>query len=198
VAERLKASERRGKLISAARKLFTKYGYDETHMEHVAKAAHCTTGPLYYFFKTKKELFEAALFEAIGIANRSIDEARTVTKSKSPLTRLMASCDNLLDLMMIPETTMFAREAPRVLGQAEWQSLRRKLMLRSFEIDLRDAMIAGEIPPEPPGPLAAILASAIIEVIEHANAGDSEQVELYRAALRRLILRLKLPVPEHS
>lgn len=195
MSKRMKAEARRKILIKAARELFTERGYDATKMEEVAERAGCTTGPLYHFFKTKKELFEAALQSSIGTANRLVGSARASAAEASPLERLSITCDHLLDLLSIPETTMFAREAPRVIGQQEWHDLRKKLMLHSFEVDLRDAMISGEVAPEPPAPLAAILGAAIIEAVDLVNSGHAEQIEHYRLALKRVITRLRLAVP---
>lgn len=196
MGKRMKADARRETLIKAARRLFVEKGYDATKMEEIAEAAGCTTGPLYHFFKTKKELFDATLSASIDIANRIVGDARNATVDSTPLVRLGVTCDQLLDFLAIPETTMFVREAPRVIGRKEWHKLRRKLMLHSFESDLRNAMIAGEVAPEPPGPLAAILGAAIIEAVDQVNAGRTDEVEPYRLALRRLIARLKLAVPD--
>lgn len=192
----MKADARRETLIKAARRLFTEKGYDATKMEEIAEAAGCTTGPLYHFFKTKKELFDATLSASIDVANRIVGDARKATVESTPLVRLGVTCDQLLDLLAIPETTMYVREAPRVIGHEEWHELRKKLMLHSFEADLRNAMIAGEIAPEPPGPLAAILGAAIIEAVDQVTAGRTDEIEPYRLALRRLIARLRLAVPD--
>lgn len=192
---RLKADERREKLIRAARKLFTKNGYDATRMDEIAEAAQCTTGPLYHFFSTKRDIFEAALRQSTEVANERSRERRNASGESSPLKRLQQNCNYLFDLLSIPETTMFIREAPRVLGSELWRKLRDGLMLRSFEHDLREAMMAGEIPPEPPGPLAGILGAAIVEAVNQVNEGHSDQVEAYRAALKRLVARLAFAPP---
>jgi AcrR family transcriptional regulator len=56
MAGRLKADERRERLVRAARKLFATRGYEATRMEDIAEAAGCTTGPLYHFYKTKQDV----------------------------------------------------------------------------------------------------------------------------------------------
>lgn len=188
---RLKADDRREKLLRAARKLFTRNGYDATRMDEIAEAASCTTGPLYHFFKTKRDIFEAALRQSIDSVRGVAVEQRTGLSEASPLKRLHASCDYILDLLAIPETVMFIREAPRVLGTDQWKKIRDSLMLRTLEVDLRDAMIAGEIPPEPPAPLAAILWAATIEVIHHATDDQGGQIAPFRKALHRMIERLR-------
>lgn len=188
---RLNADERREKLLRAARKLFTRNGYDATKMDEIAEAAHCTTGPLYYFFKSKRDIFEAALRQSIDSARGHAVERRAMLNNAPALQRLHASCDYVLDLLAIPETVMFIREAPRVLGHDLWQKLRDTMMLRSFESDLRDAMISGEVPPEPPAPLAAILWAATIEAINHGADDQQGQIVQFRKTLHRMIERLR-------
>lgn len=188
---RLKADERRERLLRAARKLFTKNGYEATRMDEIAEAAECTTGPLYHFFKTKRDIFEAVLRQSIEGVRAQAIEQRSISSGKTPLQRLHQSCDQILDLLSIPETQMFIREAPHVLGEDLWRRMRDSLMLRTLEIDLRDAMIAGEISPEPPGPLAALLWAAMIEAVNHARTGSKAQVASFRVALHRMIERLR-------
>ena len=102
----------------------------------------------------------------------------------------------LLDLLSVPEFTMVAREAPRVLSFDEWRKFLDQEVSPAFERDLRAAMIEGEIEPEPPEPLAAILTGAIVTAAARVSADEPADVaEQYRAVIRRIILRLKTVVP---
>ena len=56
MATRLTGDERRVTIIRAARRLFADQGYENTKMEEVADAAGCTTGPVYHFFGSKRDL----------------------------------------------------------------------------------------------------------------------------------------------
>ena len=150
MAIRLKAEERRRRLMRAARRLFTEKGYEGATMEEIARAAECSTGPLYHLFRTKREIFEAVLRQSLDLLHKQfrVEHRRA---DRSALERLELACDHLIDLLAFPETTMFAREAPQVLGADVWRRMRDDLMLRGFEADLRDAMTSGEIDAEPQG-----------------------------------------------
>ena len=54
-----------GEIVSAALKAFPKKGYAATSMEQIALAAGIGKSTLYEYFKTKEELFTAALLAAV-------------------------------------------------------------------------------------------------------------------------------------
>lgn len=55
-------TEKNGQIIiDAAIKLFSERGYEATNMQDIADEAEISRGPLYYRYKTKTELFQAAL-----------------------------------------------------------------------------------------------------------------------------------------
>jgi AcrR family transcriptional regulator len=53
----------RGQIVSAARKLFQQYGLVKTTMEDIAKAMGKGKSTLYYYYKSKEEIFEAVVNE---------------------------------------------------------------------------------------------------------------------------------------
>ena len=189
--KRLKADERRDKLMNAATKLFTEKGYRATRMEEIAAAAGCSTGPLYYFFKTKPDIFEGALQRTIDVAVSRVRAMRNDSSCGSALNRLNALIDILLDTLTIPQAKMFVREGPSILGAKQFQAIVDNIMMQGIEADLREAMVDGEIDPEPPGPLAEIFSAAVLNVIIRADANNKEQVELSRNAIKRMAERLR-------
>ena len=66
---------RRGKMLDAAIGVFLRYGFKKTSMDDVASAAGFSRQALYLNFKTKEQLFEAALEHLVS---RSLDEARAL------------------------------------------------------------------------------------------------------------------------
>jgi AcrR family transcriptional regulator len=50
-------TEVREKIVQAAITTFSKYGYDKTRMDDIAKSAKLGKGTLYLYFKSKEELF---------------------------------------------------------------------------------------------------------------------------------------------
>src|SRR5690348_11303480 len=54
-------ADKRRRLIDAARELFHEQGAERTTLAEVAEAADVPAGNVYYYFKTKDELIEAAI-----------------------------------------------------------------------------------------------------------------------------------------
>lgn len=54
-------NQTRTRVLKIAIEHFSKYGYAGTNLEMIGKEAGLTRGPLYYYFKNKKELYLAAV-----------------------------------------------------------------------------------------------------------------------------------------
>ena len=61
-------------IIDAAKKLMQQYGLSKTTMEDIAKAAGKGKSTLYYYFKSKKEIFDAVI-------NQEMDDFFTTVKT---------------------------------------------------------------------------------------------------------------------
>ncbi|KHC90731.1 TetR family transcriptional regulator [Thermotoga sp. Mc24] len=59
------SSETRRKILEAARKAFSKYGYDGVSMEEIAREAGVKKALIYYYFPSKDKLFEEVWREAL-------------------------------------------------------------------------------------------------------------------------------------
>jgi AcrR family transcriptional regulator len=76
-------SEVKDKIVQAAITTFSKYGYDKTRMDDIAKSAKLGKGTLYLYFKSKEELFYA-------ISENSIKEL------KEQLSKLFSKKEDLV------------------------------------------------------------------------------------------------------
>ena len=76
-------TEVKEKIIQAAITTFSKYGYDKTRMDDIAKSAKLGKGTLYLYFKSKEELFYA-------ISENSIKEL------KEQLSKLFSKKEDLV------------------------------------------------------------------------------------------------------
>lgn len=66
------SKEKEEQIISAARKVFARYGYSKTTMEDISAAVEMGKASLYYYFPTKENLFNAAvLYEQNEFINKS-------------------------------------------------------------------------------------------------------------------------------
>jgi len=76
-------TEVREKIVQAAITTFSKYGYDKTRMDDIAKSAKLGKGTLYLYFKSKEELF-------YDISENSIKEL------KEQLSKLLSKKEDLV------------------------------------------------------------------------------------------------------
>jgi len=190
VQRRLKADERRKTIMMAAMRLFVEKGYSTTRMEEIAEAAGCTTGPLYHFFKTKHDVFAALAEQTFTAFVGRARAYRETINEQSPLQRMKASIDMIMDEVEYTSAQMFIRDTPNVLGEQMWSDVIDELMTKSFEHDLRDAMIDNLIEPEPPLPVAQFFSAAVVNAISRADPKDKESLRRSKNAILRMVDRL--------
>src|ERR671913_526132 len=71
----------KNKIIKSAISTFSRYGYDKSRMDDIAKIAKLSKGTIYLYFKNKEELFNA-------ISERNTNEL------KNQLSKLFQNSDN--------------------------------------------------------------------------------------------------------
>lgn len=78
----------RDEVIVASQKLFQRYGFQKTTMEDIAKAMGRGKSTLYYYYKSKEEIFEAVIFKeakevtsAVFIATEKVSSAEEKLKT---------------------------------------------------------------------------------------------------------------------
>jgi len=80
--------EVRTHIVGIARRIFTRYGFRKTTMEEIASASQMGKSSIYYYFKSKEDIFRAVVeFEAIMLKERL---NRIISKDSSPTERLRA------------------------------------------------------------------------------------------------------------
>ena len=80
--------EVRTHIVGIARRIFTRYGFRKTTMEEIASASQMGKSSIYYYFKSKEDIFRAVVeFEAILLKERL---NRIISKDSSPTERLKA------------------------------------------------------------------------------------------------------------
>ena len=81
-----KKREKRDAIINGATKLFQELGYRKTSMNKIAKELNMGKSSLYYYFKSKTEIYNAIiLYEAIIYRKKVLD---SISKNKSPFEKL--------------------------------------------------------------------------------------------------------------
>ena len=81
-------AEVRIQIVGVARRIFTRFGFRKTTMEEIAVATQMGKSSIYYYFKSKEEIFKAVVeSEAIMLKDRL---KRIIRKNDSPPERLKA------------------------------------------------------------------------------------------------------------
>jgi AcrR family transcriptional regulator len=57
----------REKILSVAARMFGKYGFRKTTVDEIARMAHKAKGSVYYYFKSKEDLFLAVVSQEINV-----------------------------------------------------------------------------------------------------------------------------------
>jgi AcrR family transcriptional regulator len=86
-----RGEQSRREIVSVAIECFSRYGYQGTSIDRIARAAGVTKGALYYHFKDKEALLFGALDDRIGGFERMVVER--VTRLRDPLAALHAVAD---------------------------------------------------------------------------------------------------------
>ena len=55
------------KILAVAARMFGKYGFQKTTVDEIARTAHKAKGSVYYYFKSKEELFLAVVTQEINV-----------------------------------------------------------------------------------------------------------------------------------
>ena len=70
----IRYNEKRDKILNNAARLFAKNGYEKVSMEEIATKLKLNKATLYYYFKSKDEIFFTIQMQAIGQANDALEK----------------------------------------------------------------------------------------------------------------------------
>jgi AcrR family transcriptional regulator len=68
------------KILAVASRMFGKYGFQKTTVDEIARTAHKAKGSVYYYFKSKEELFLAVVTQEINVLKSGL--TRPIVDSK--------------------------------------------------------------------------------------------------------------------
>ncbi len=178
----------RGQIIAAASKLFAQAGIANTSMKQIAGEADVSVGKLYACFRGKDEIIHELLHHAMDSLQREGDEACRGTDD--PLDqlrrRLRAAIDHFkahLDFLMIYHNE----------SQTSCEGMIREHIDENIETIaelLAQAIDNGDIPPEDPRALAAILVGSVHELMHtFAERGGKDALDRIPAIIDRIIIK---------
>ncbi|MCP4809436.1 MAG: TetR/AcrR family transcriptional regulator [Proteobacteria bacterium] len=99
--------QREGEILRAARKVFIAKGFQDTRMEDVAKAAGLSKGAVYFYFSSKKILFEALVEQEHTRANRILDEILVQVPETAPAEAFIAMLEHILGHLLTMRSPHF-------------------------------------------------------------------------------------------
>ena len=87
VLREVRAREKKeNKILRAAERVFVKKGFDGTRMEDIAKASGLAKANVYYYFKTKKEVYRRIISELHDEWGKAFEEISADREPKEALT----------------------------------------------------------------------------------------------------------------
>lgn len=109
-----KDKERRTRILSAAARLISHFGYNKTTVADIASKAGISKGAVYLHFKSKDEVLEALLIEAMYRFSKSWFEAIENDPQGGLISRMYLNMLQVLD--DIPFMAVIMRKDPGILG----------------------------------------------------------------------------------
>lgn len=76
----------RENILKTAQEIFSKYGYKKTTLDDIANAVRKGKSSLYYYFKSKEDLFQAVIMKEVDILGRELD--KVVNRNTDPVDKL--------------------------------------------------------------------------------------------------------------
>jgi AcrR family transcriptional regulator len=88
----------RDDILDVVAKEFAEFGYHGTDMEHVAEALHCGKGTVYRYFRSKDELFLAAVDLGLRRLREAVDACAAEAQGNSEqVARAISTCLTFFD-----------------------------------------------------------------------------------------------------
>jgi len=136
-------------ILKVAREIFSKYGYKKTTLDDIANAVRKGKSSLYYYFKSKEDLFQAVIMKEVEILaheleiviNRNTDP---VDKLRNYILTKLATFRNLANFYHVIESDAsaiyFIEEVKQKYEQDEIRMIKRILIegVRKNEFEVYD------------------------------------------------------------
>ncbi len=81
-----KKDQNRENILKTAQEIFSKYGYKKTTLDDIANAVRKGKSSLYYYFKSKEDLFQAVIMKEVGILGKELD--KVINRNTDPVDKL--------------------------------------------------------------------------------------------------------------
>jgi AcrR family transcriptional regulator len=175
---RLQVDERRRQLIDAGAALFAEFSYEEISMRQIAAAAGVSKPLLYHYFRSKMDLFKAAVADAATQLLTLIEP----TAEGSPAEQLTASLDAYLAWIEAN-----ARTWTKLMQSAATLPEARELV-EGFRTRTMEMMLVGLTGDANPSPALRTTVNGWLGFMDAAILDWTRTAQLTRLQLRELLL----------
>ncbi len=187
-----KSAGTRKQIIDAARQVFARDGFAGASLAEIVARADVTTGAVYHHFGGKKDLFIAV---AEHLEQSILDEvAANAPASGSPWEVLEAGVLSTLGICARPDIQRIVfRDAPTVVGLAEWREIEIKYGFGLMRQTLALLEEEGVIDAPNTDLTAQILLGAIVEAAHGVALADDKAKALHqgKATVRKMLYALR-------
>ena len=83
----MSSDPKREQIIKVASRIFGKYGFQKTTMDEIARTAHRAKGSIYYYFRSKKDLFLAVVGQEMDTLKEALMNASKEDKDVTSVMR---------------------------------------------------------------------------------------------------------------
>ncbi|HPF88584.1 MAG TPA: TetR/AcrR family transcriptional regulator [Candidatus Limiplasma sp.] len=117
---------RKEQILSAALTVYVRFGFYGTDMDAVAQEAGLAKGLIYYYFKTKRELFAALYTQTLARSFAFSQRLLQQTEDREPIDRLMAYtyaffAENAQNRQLMQFCIRLPFDAYAVFGPEDWK-----------------------------------------------------------------------------
>jgi AcrR family transcriptional regulator len=181
----------RARILDAARRCFAELGYEGATNKHLASAAGLTTGAIYHYFGSKKELYCDVQEAVQGIV---YDRFAVATEAAGPTfsDKIVAVLDTAVELNREdPSLAAFLvtvrTDIPRHAELRDEVRLRPVVRRRFFSGLIRLGIETGEIDPADERAAFDVISAMMMGLVS-ASSGDPEVHERAVDGVKRLLL----------
>lgn len=114
--------DRRQQILDAALALFAEQGLEGATSKDIAERAQVTHGLIYFYFKSKEELFKAAFEYALELALDQLDLASLTASDDPPEQTLNRVLLSLLETMTSPMMLSMSRLMMHTMAHKDWRA----------------------------------------------------------------------------
>lgn len=115
-------SDRRQQILEAALDLFAEQGLEGATSKDIAERADVTHGLIYFYFKSKEELFKAAFEYALDRAMEQLDVAAIAQSEELPEQALTQLLTRILDAVNSPRMLSVSRLMMHTMAHKDWRT----------------------------------------------------------------------------